>query len=81
VVEDSALIGCDGSPTFRTDINPSHSQNSANLIGKINAFTEKVIDRLRHGFANPGNPIAVATKFLYGGATHFGALRIDLAFR
>jgi hypothetical protein len=36
------------------------------------------MDRLCHGFQNPGNHIAVATKFLYGVATYFGALWIDL---
>jgi hypothetical protein len=65
-------------PTFRTDIKPSPSQNSANLIRKSNTFPEKVMDRLRHGFANPGNHIAVAIKFFYGGATYFGTLRRDL---
>ena len=35
--------------------------------------------RLRHGFANAGKQIAVATKFLYVGGHIFWALRIDLA--
>jgi hypothetical protein len=37
------------------------------------------MDRLTHGFANPGHQIAVATKFLYGGARYLWALRTDLA--
>ena len=49
---------------------------------KGNMFPEKFMDRLRDGFANPGNQNTVATKFLYGwGATYFGVLRIDLALR
>lgn len=76
--EDSALLGY-VSPTFRTHIKPLHSHNATNLIRKSNTFPEKFMDRLCHGFANARNQIAVATKFLYGGATYFGALRIDLA--
>jgi hypothetical protein len=64
---------------FRKHIKLSHSHNSTNLIRKCNTFPEKVMDRLRHGFPNPGNQIVVETKFLSEGATYFGALMIDLA--
>jgi hypothetical protein len=78
VVENSAVLGYDVSPTFRTNIKPSHSQNSTNLIQKSNTFPEKVMDWLCHEFPNLGNQIAAVTKFLHRGATYFGALRIDL---